>query len=60
MMKERLEEIACVVVPAAICKYFKWKNREMTKKRSSEMLGDEMENGRLEMVNDFKKGRREF
>ena len=39
MMKERLEEIACVVVPAAICKYFKWKNREMTKKKVVRNVG---------------------
>jgi len=27
MMKERLEEIVCVVVPGAICEWLKCKNR---------------------------------
>jgi len=37
-MKERSEEIACVVVPAAICEWLKCR--------------DEKKDGRLEMVND--------
>jgi len=52
MMKERSEEIACVVVPPAVSEWLKCKNQGNDQKRSSEILGDEDSKF---LINDQKK-----